>query len=411
MSRLCPPGRRWCSADGRLGASQGKGKPELPLRSPARRGPARHTQGELKHRHEAAGVSERCPQSYAAPRRCFESRPGPPGRRSHARARRPLSRRRPRRGRAGRPPRRPLLPPSPVEPLPDARGTFGPRSFLLPDFHFSYLVLSHILCAANGSHFRRPGPSTSSAAAPRLGGLQAAALGDVSKSRSPPDGETSTWEASLKAAPCAGDPGVGPASRPGPAEAPPLLRKNRRTLLARVSRTGRPALWRPFSRVSAAAQCPDASSAARERGSGALACRASVLEAQATRATLRSGRSPGPAAGASAAKACWRQRRADRPAEPSRPDALRGSPPDSCELREASRSWGSRSRAAARRQLQQPPGRSVRVLAGAERAPPAHSWRGPRRLVLQTRGVRLRGGGHPPTHSPVGPGPAGPSAR
>lgn len=166
---------------------------------------------------------------------------------------------------AHRAPRRPLLPPSPVEPLPDARGTFGPRSFLLPDFHFSYLVLSHILCAANGSHFRRPGPSTSSAAAPRLGGLQAAAPGDVSKSRSPPDGETSTWEASLKAAPCARDPGVGPAPRPGPAEAPPL-RKNRRTLLARVSRTWRPALWRPFSRVSAAAQCPDASSAARERG-------------------------------------------------------------------------------------------------------------------------------------------------
>lgn len=78
---------------------------------------------------------------------------------------------------AHRAPRRPLLPPSPVEPLPDARGTFGPRSFLLPDFHFSYLVLSHILCAANGSHFRRPGPSTSSAAAPRLGGLQARSSG------------------------------------------------------------------------------------------------------------------------------------------------------------------------------------------------------------------------------------------
>lgn len=270
MSRLCPPGRRWCSADGRLGASQGKGKPELPLRSPARRGPARHTQGELKHRHESAGVSERCPQKLrCSPTVLCEPTGDPRPLQSRPGAAPPLPQT-PSEGPGRRPPRRlaprrPLLPPSPVEPLPDARGTFGPRSFLLPDFHFSYLVLSHILCAANGSHFRRPGPSTSSAAAPRLGGLQAAALGDVSKSRSPPDGETSTWEASLKAAPCAGDPGVGPAPRPGPAEAPPL-RKNRRTLLARVSRTGRPALWRPFSCVSAAAQCPDASSAARERG-------------------------------------------------------------------------------------------------------------------------------------------------
>lgn len=174
----------------------------------------------------------------------------------------------------------------------------------------------------------------------------------------------------------------------------------------RVSRTWRLALWRPFSRVSAAAQCPDASSAARERGvrSPGLPSFGPGGAGDACHAPKRT------EPGASAAKACWRQRRADRPAEPSRPDALRGSPPDSCELREASRSWGSRSRAAARRQLQQPPGRSVRVLAGAERAPPAHSWRGLRRLVLQTQGVRLRGGGHPSTHSPAGPGRAGPSA-
>lgn len=112
----------------------------------------------------------------------------PPSTACHSPARRPLSRGRRRRGRgSSEAPRRPLLPPSPAEPLPDPRGTFGPHFFFLPDFRFPYLVLSHILCAANSSHFRRPrAPGTSSVAVPCIGAWTPTALGDVSKSCRPP---------------------------------------------------------------------------------------------------------------------------------------------------------------------------------------------------------------------------------
>lgn len=41
-----------------------------------------------------------------------------------------------------------------TKPLPCPQGTYGSHFYFLLDFRFSYLVLSHILCARNSSHFR-----------------------------------------------------------------------------------------------------------------------------------------------------------------------------------------------------------------------------------------------------------------
>lgn len=46
-----------------------------------------------------------------------------------------------------------VLPPWPIKPLPCAWGTSIFHFYFFLDFHFLYLVLSHILCARNSSHF------------------------------------------------------------------------------------------------------------------------------------------------------------------------------------------------------------------------------------------------------------------
>lgn len=45
------------------------------------------------------------------------------------------------------------LPPLPTKPLPCPQGTYRSCFYFLLDFHFSYLVLGHILCARNSSCF------------------------------------------------------------------------------------------------------------------------------------------------------------------------------------------------------------------------------------------------------------------
>lgn len=240
MSPRCPPeGCRWCSAGGRLHARQGRGKPELRLRRP-------HAGGQRATRRQDRNTSARppkpasgAPRRHAAPRRRSESRPGPSGHRSHAWERRPQTS-----SSSEGPPRRPLLPRWPAEPLPAPRGTFRPGSFLLPDFHFCTLspATSSALQTAPASAgpapgTQHPGPSPSRLPPPRAP-APAAALGDVSKPcRAPRRGnrhvgrfpKTVWW---------AGDPGVRPAPRPGPAEAPrppSPPHKTRRTLLTRAS--------------------------------------------------------------------------------------------------------------------------------------------------------------------------------
>ena len=102
-----------------------------------------------------------------------------------------------------------------TKPLPCPQGTYGSHFYFLLDFRFSYLVLSHILCARNSSHFRlaqQPRGTSSLAVlfsrSPGRLHLQGCFSHAVS-----PDRKTASWEVPINML-CAG--GWGPVLLPCP---------------------------------------------------------------------------------------------------------------------------------------------------------------------------------------------------
>lgn len=103
-----------------------------------------------------------------------------------------------------------------TKPLPCPQGTYGSHFYFLLDFRFSYLVLSHILCARNSSHFRlaqQPQGTSSLAVLFTRSPGRLASPGDVSSHAVSPDGKMASWEVPINTL-CAG--GQGPVLLPWP---------------------------------------------------------------------------------------------------------------------------------------------------------------------------------------------------